>query len=109
MRGSLEVFSLTSGLQEEIRRVLDRQGTTDPSFSSIACRLVESFDAKTGVVYTLDPGTGMLKLRCHCGIAKETAEKLRFLCMGKELPGQAAATRKAVQGIHQTASSSSPA
>jgi len=88
-------------LQDDIRKVLDRQGTTDPTFNSIACRLVESFDAKIGVIYTLDAGTGMLKLRCHCGIAKEAAGRLRFLCMGKDLPGHVATTRKAVQGCQQ--------
>jgi len=91
---------MTSGLQEEIRRVLDRQGTTDPTFTSITCRLVENFDAKIGVVYTLDAGTGMLKLRCHCGIPKEHAEKLRFFPVGKDLPGKVAASRKPLQGFH---------
>ena len=92
---------MTQALQEDIRKVLDRQGTTDPSFNSIASRLIEVFDAKIGVIYTLDAGTGMLKLRCHGGMARETAEKLRFLCMGKDIPGQVAATRKAIQGCHQ--------
>lgn len=95
---------MTQILQDDIRKVLDRQGTTDPSFAAVACRLVEVFDAKIGVIYTLDPGTGMLKLRCHCGIAKEAAEKLRFLCMGKDLPGHVAATRKPIQGCQQSES-----
>ena len=89
---------MTQTLQDDVRKILDRQGTTDPSFTSIACRLLEFFDAKIGVVYTLDAGTGMLKLRCLCGVPKETAEKLRFLYMGKDLPGQVAAKRKAMQG-----------
>ncbi len=97
---------MTSGLQEEIRRVLDRQGTTDPTFTSITCRLVETFDAKIGVIYTLDAGTGMLKLRCHCGIPKEHAQELRFFCVGKDLPGRVAASRKPLQGFHLNESSS---
>ncbi len=95
---------MTETLQEDIRKILDRQGTMDPTFNSIACKIVEEFDAKIGVIYTLDAGTGMLKLRCHCGIEKEAAGKLRFLCMGKDIPGQVAATRKAIQGCHQSES-----
>ena len=92
---------MTQVLQDDIRKALDHQGTTDPSFASIACRITEVFDARIGVIYTLDAGTGMLKLRCHCGVAKESAEKLRFLCMGKDLPGHSAMTRKPVQGCQQ--------
>jgi signal transduction protein with GAF and PtsI domain len=97
---------MTQALQDEIRKLLDRQGTTDPSFASIACRIVETFDVKIGVVYTLDPGTGMLKLRCHCGIPKDQAGKLRFLCMGKDIPGHVATSRKPLQGCHGVPSKS---
>lgn len=95
---------MTETLQDDIHKILDRQGTMDPTFASIASRLIEEFDAKIGVIYTLDSGTGMLKLRCHCGIEKEAAGKLRFLCMGRDIPGHVAATKKPMQGCHQSES-----
>lgn len=89
---------MTPALHAEIRNVLDRQGTSDLAFDSIAGKLLEEFEAQTAVVYTPDAATGMLKLRCHCGLARAAADKIRFLCMGKGLSGKAASLRKPVQG-----------
>jgi signal transduction protein with GAF and PtsI domain len=89
---------MTPALRTEIQKVLDRQGTSDLAFDSIACKMLGEFDAQAAVVYTLDAGTGMLKLRCHCGLGREAADKIRFLCMGKGLSGKAASLRAPVQG-----------
>jgi signal transduction protein with GAF and PtsI domain len=91
---------MTPALQEDIRKVLDRQGTSDLAFDAIVGRLMSVFDAEAAVVYTLDAATGMLKLRCHNGLPRVIADKLRFLCIGKGLPGKAAVLRRAVQAIH---------
>jgi signal transduction protein with GAF and PtsI domain len=91
---------MTPTLQEDIRKVLDRQGTSDLAFDSIVSRLMSVFDAEAAVVYTLDPATGMLKLRCHDGLPRNISDKLRFLCIGKGLPGKAAVMRRPVQSIH---------
>jgi signal transduction protein with GAF and PtsI domain len=89
---------MTPALHAEIRNVLDRQGTSDLAFDSIASKLLGEFDAQTAVVYTPDASTGMLKLRCHCGLERAAADKIRFLCMGKGLSGKAASLRQPVQG-----------
>ncbi len=88
---------MTQAQLEDIRKVLDRQGTTDPSFDCIAGRLLQTFDVQMASIHTLDPATGMLKLRCQRGLDPKAAEKIRFLCMGKSLPGKAAALRQPVQ------------
>ena len=90
---------MTPALRDEIQRILDRQGTSDPAFGAVAEKLLADFDAEAAVVYTLDTGTGMLKLRCHTGIAQAASEKIRFLCVGKGLPGAAAGRREPVQGL----------
>jgi signal transduction protein with GAF and PtsI domain len=89
---------MTPGLRVEIQKVLDRQGTSDLAFDSIACKLLGEFDARSAVVYTPDAATGMLKLRCHCGLDRVSADKIRFLCVGKGLSGKAASLREPVQG-----------
>ena len=89
---------MTPALHEEVQKVLDRQGTSDQAFDSIAAKLLAEFEAGTVVVYTLDPGTGMLKLRCHTGLSRDNADKIRFLCVGKGLSGKAAHLREPVQG-----------
>ncbi|MCD6025185.1 MAG: histidine kinase [Fibrobacteria bacterium] len=91
---------MTPTLQEDIRKVLDRQGTSDLAFDSIVSRLMTVFDAEAAVVYTLDPATGMLKLRCHDGLPRNISDRLRFLCIGKGLPGKAAVMRQPIQSIH---------
>lgn len=91
---------MTPTLQEDIRKVLDRQGTSDLAFDSIVARLMTVFDAEAAVVYTLDPATGMLKLRCQDGLPRNISGRLRFLCIGKGLPGKAAVMRRPVQSIH---------
>jgi len=88
---------MTPALRVEIQKVLDRQGTSDLAFDSIACKLLNEFDAQSAVVYTPDASTGLLKLRCHCGLDRASADKIRFLCMGKGLSGKAASLREAVQ------------
>jgi signal transduction protein with GAF and PtsI domain len=90
---------MTPALRDEIQKVLERQGTSDLAFDSIACKLLAEFDAQTAVVYTLDAGTGMLKLRCHCGLDREAATRIRFLCVGKGLAGRAASLREPVEGV----------
>ncbi len=90
---------MTPTLRDEIQRILDRQGTSDPAFSAVAEKLLPEFDAETAVIYTLDTGTGMLKLRCHTGIDRAASEKIRFLCVGKGLTGAAADRRGPVQGV----------
>ncbi len=95
---------MTPALRDEIQKVLDRQGTSDLAFDSIACKILGEFDAQTAVVYTLDAGTGMLKLRCHCGLDREAAARIRFLCVGKGLAGRAASTREPVEGMRHAAS-----
>jgi signal transduction protein with GAF and PtsI domain len=88
---------MTPALRLEIQKVLDRQGTSDLAFDSIACKILGEFDAQTAVVYTPDAGTGMFKLRCHCGLDRASADKIRFQCMGKGLAGKAASLREPVQ------------
>jgi signal transduction protein with GAF and PtsI domain len=90
---------VTPALRDEIQKILDRQGTSDPAFGAVAARLMADFDAEAAVVYTLDTGTGMLKLRCHEGIDRASSEKIRFLCVGKGLSGAAAGRREPVQGL----------
>ncbi|HEX2613752.1 MAG TPA: GAF domain-containing protein [Fibrobacteria bacterium] len=90
---------MTPALRDEIQKILDRQGTSDPAFGAVAAKLMADFDAEAAVVYTLDTGTGMLKLRCHEGIDRASSEKIRFLCVGKGLSGAAAGRREPVQGI----------
>jgi signal transduction protein with GAF and PtsI domain len=89
---------MTPDLRVEIQKVLDRQGTSDLAFESIAVKLLEEFDAQSAVVYTPDAGTGMLKLRCHYGLDRASADKIRFLCAGKGLSGKASSLREPVQG-----------
>jgi signal transduction protein with GAF and PtsI domain len=90
---------MTPALREEIQKVLDRQGTSDLAFDAVASKLLVEFDAEAAVVYTLDPATGLLKLRCHHGLQREAAAKIRFLCMGKGLAGRTASTREPIQGL----------
>lgn len=87
-----------AGLHEDTRMLLTRQGTSDLTFSAIAGSLLVEFETTAAIIYTLDGGTGMLKLRCHCGLDSENVDKIRFLCLGKGMPGTAAATREPVQG-----------
>lgn len=90
---------MTTALREDVRKVLEKQGTSDLAFESIATKLRSVFDVEAAVVYTLDAATGMLKLRCHSGISRAECEKLRFLHLGKGRPGQAAVLRRPVQAI----------
>ncbi len=90
---------MTPTLRDEIQRILDRQGTSDPAFANVAEKLLPEFDADAALVYTLDHGTGMLKLRCHVGLDSEASGKIRFLSVGKGLPGTAARRRLPVQGV----------
>lgn len=89
---------MSPALREEIQKVLDRQGTSDLAFDAIAAKLLTEFDATAAVAYTLDPATGMLKLRCHSGLERGDVESIRFLCMGKGLSGRTASLREPVQG-----------
>lgn len=91
---------MTATLQDAIQKVLDRQGTSDLALEAVASLVLQEFDAQKAVVYTLDKGTGMLKLRCHAGIDRAAADAIRFLCMGKGLTGKAATERGPVQGRH---------
>lgn len=90
---------MTTALKEDVRKVLEKQGTSDLAFESIAEKLRSVFDAEVAIAYTLDAATGMLKLRCHSGVSRADAEKLRFLRLGKGLPGQAATSRRPVQAL----------
>jgi signal transduction protein with GAF and PtsI domain len=90
---------MTTALKDDVRKVLEKQGTSDLAFESIAAKLRAVFDAEAAIAYTLDSATGMLKLRCHSGVSRADAEKLRFLRLGKGLPGQAATSRRPVQAL----------
>jgi signal transduction protein with GAF and PtsI domain len=94
---------MTPALREEIQKILNRQGTSDLAFDAIACKILGEFDAQMAVVYTLDASTGLLKLRCHCGLSREAAQKIRFQCLGKGLSGKAASGREPVQGWQNAA------
>jgi putative methionine-R-sulfoxide reductase with GAF domain len=96
-------------LHEDIRNFLDRQGTTGPCFDSIGGRLLAAFDAQVAVVYTLDAGTGLLKLRCHRGFEKGIAVQMRFRAVGRGLPGRAASLRQPVQHLPDSESGESHA
>ena len=89
---------MTSTLHDAVQKVLDRQGTSDLALDAVAELILEQFDAHKAVVYTLDKGTGMLKLRCHVGIDRSAVDAIRFLCMGKGLTGKAATERGPIQG-----------
>ena len=90
--------AMTPALHVEIQNVLDRQGTSDLALEAIARKLLTEFDARFVLIHTPDAATGMLKLRCHAGLDRDMADKVRFLCRGKGLSGTAVSLRRPIQG-----------
>ncbi len=84
-------------LLEEIRKVLDRSGTTDPSCDQILEKTLLAFDCQVGTIHSLDPDTGMLKLRARRGIPDIILDKVRIIPIGKGMAGIAAERKQAVQ------------
>lgn len=84
-------------LLEDLRRILDRQGTTDPACDTVLEKVLEAFECQVGTIHSLDPDTGMLKLRARRGIPDIILDKVRMIPIGKGMAGLAAERRQAVQ------------
>ncbi len=97
--------ALTStALREDLQNLLQRQGTSDLALQAVAASVKLELEADAALVYTLDAGTGLLKLRCHPGISTADATGIRFHCIGKGLPGLAAARQEPIQSAFETTS-----
>lgn len=84
-------------LIEEVRRIMDRQGTMDPAFDAVLEKLLQSFDCQVGTIHSLDRDTGMLKLRARRGVPDVILDKVRLIPIGKGMAGIAAERKQAVQ------------
>jgi L-methionine (R)-S-oxide reductase len=84
-------------LLEDVRKILDRSGTTDPSCDQILEKTLIAFDCQVGTIHSLDRETGMLKLRAKRGIPDVILDKVRMIPIGKGMAGIAAERKQAVQ------------
>ena len=84
-------------LLEDVRKVLERQGTMDPAFDAVLEKLLAAFDCQVGTIHTLETTTGMLKLRAKRGIPDVILDKVKLIPIGKGMAGIAAERREAVQ------------
>jgi L-methionine (R)-S-oxide reductase len=84
-------------LLEDLRKILDRQGTTDPACDSLLEKVLQGFDCQVGTIHSLDRDTGMLKLRARRGIPDIILDKVRMIPIGKGMAGIAAERKQAVQ------------
>ncbi len=84
-------------LIEELRKIMARQGTTDPACDLVLDKVLEAFDCQVGTIHSLDRDTGMLKLRARRGIPDIILDKVRMIPIGKGMAGLAAERKQAVQ------------
>jgi L-methionine (R)-S-oxide reductase len=94
---SMALTMRPEALLDEVRKILDRSGTIDPSCEQILEKLLEAFDCQVGTIHSLDPDTGMLKLRARRGIPDVILDKVRMIPIGKGMAGIAAERKQAVQ------------
>jgi L-methionine (R)-S-oxide reductase len=84
-------------LKAEIRSLLQQGGDTDPVLEQVLGKLLAAFDCPVGTLHTMDPATGLLKLRARRGIPESILDKVRMIPIGKGMAGIAAERMQPVQ------------
>jgi L-methionine (R)-S-oxide reductase len=81
----------------DIRTLLEKEGNTDAALEAVLAKLLQAFECVVGTIHTLDPASGMLKLRARRGIPDSILDKVRMIPIGKGMAGIAAERRQVVQ------------
>lgn len=84
-------------LKQEILDMLQSGGDTDSILESVLGRLLQAFDCAVGTIHTVDPATGLLRLRARRGIPDSILDKVRTIPIGKGMAGIAAERMQPVQ------------
>jgi signal transduction protein with GAF and PtsI domain len=84
-------------LKREIRDLLQAGGDSDAALESVLGRLLQAFDCVVGTIHTVDPATGLLRLRARRGIPDSILDKVRSIPIGKGMAGIAAERMQPVQ------------
>ena len=82
---------------DAISSALETGGDSDAAMEAALALLLETFDCPVGTIHTLDPATGMLKLRALRGIPPSILDKVRMIPIGKGMAGIAAERMQPVQ------------
>lgn len=93
----MSAIQKSEALKEEIRALLQQGGDTDPAYEQVLGKLLAAFDCPVGTIHTVDPATGLLKLRARRGIPESILEKVRMIPIGKGMAGIAAERMQPVQ------------
>src|SRR5437870_12503733 len=75
---------------------LDAAIANGETVEALLRRIVDHFDAQTGTIHRLDPGTGRLKLAAQIGIPEALLARIGDIPVGTGIAGAAARDRKAV-------------
>jgi L-methionine (R)-S-oxide reductase len=89
--------TVTDSLFSDIQNVLDKRGVSDPALEAILDIVLKDFDCPVGTIHSIDPSTGLLKLRAQRGIPEIILDKVRMIPIGKGMAGIAAERKEPVQ------------
>jgi L-methionine (R)-S-oxide reductase len=90
-------MTIPNALIEDIRTLLDRGGDQEATLEAVLAKVLEAFQCPVGTIHSLDPASGMLKLRALKGIPPSILDKVRVIPIGKGMAGIAAERKQPVQ------------
>jgi L-methionine (R)-S-oxide reductase len=80
-----------------IRGKLEGTGSRDAVLRAVLDDVLQHFDCVVGSIHGVDPQSGMLTLKAHCGLPDALLDKVRLIPIGKGMAGLAAQRREPVQ------------
>jgi L-methionine (R)-S-oxide reductase len=81
----------------EIETRLAREGISETALHTILDQLLGTFGCAVGTLHSMDPDSGMLKLRAHRGLPQSLLARVQLIPIGKGMAGLAAERREPVQ------------
>jgi signal transduction protein with GAF and PtsI domain len=84
-------------LLDRITCRLGEAGADDSGLHAVLDMVLSHFDCAVGTIHSLDPASGLLKLRAHRGLPESLLPRVRSIPIGKGMAGLAAERRRPVQ------------
>jgi len=84
-------------LMKEIGSMLAKDGDSDAAMEAVLAKLLQTFECVVGTIHTIDPASGLLKLRARRGIPDHILDRVRMIPIGKGMAGIAAERKQPVQ------------
>src|SRR5205823_3245040 len=82
---------------KEVQSALESPEPADARLKAVLKKVLAHFDCVVGTIHSLDPCSGMLKLRAHDGLPESLMARVQVIPIGKGMAGLAAERREPVQ------------